>query len=219
MSLDSSRRTDRKNSRGGDSSSVFGFAVTDAWRERLNDDAVIAGVAAPDYRPRMQARHGQSAAAAQARSPRSKLSDFFHLWVNNIRLFYSWSDLDSLTPPLPSTMGNLQSDSKKKQKKKEAPPVPTSTSTTAEVEPEVIEDQKKDKQDQLPKVPERRDEPPKVPEKRDEPPKVPERRDETPIKISFERVHPMGYIKRQAPPPPMVVLSKVFGTAFFSQTN
>lgn len=196
---------------------MFAFAVADARRGRLNDDAVIAGVAAPDYRPRMQARHGQGAAAAQARSPRSKLSDFFHLWVNNIRLFYSWGNLESLPPQLPSTMGNLQSDGKKKQKKKEAPPVPTSTSTSADVEPEATEDQKKDKRDQPPKVPERRDEPAQVPERRDEPPKVPEKRDETPIKINFERVHPMGYVKRHAPPPPMVVLSKVFGTAFSSQ--
>lgn len=165
---------------------LFAFVAVDARREYLNNDAVIAGVAAPDYRPRMQARHGQGAAAAQARSPRSKLSDFFHLWVNNIRLLYSWSNLEDLPPQaLPSTMGNLQSDSKKKQKKKEAaPPVPTSTSTSTDVELETTEDQ-----------------PPKK-EKRDQPPKVPERRDEPrePTKISFEKVHTPG--KRQAPPPP-----------------
>jgi len=176
---------------------VFAFAAVNARRERLNNDAVIAGAAAPDYRPQMQARHGQGAAAAQARSPRSKLSDFFHLWVNNIRLFYSWGSLESLTPQLPSTMGNLQSDSKKKQKKKEAAPVPTSTST--DIEFETTEDQTKEKRDQPPKVSERRDEP------------------REPIKISFEKVHTPGHVKRQAPPPPMVVLSKVFGTAFFSQ--
>ncbi|XP_012522925.1 formin-2 isoform X2 [Monomorium pharaonis] len=134
----------------------------------------------------MQARHGQGAVAAQARSPRSKLSDLFHLWVNNIRLFYSWGDLEGLTPQaLPSTMGNLQSDSKKKQKKKDAaPPVPTSAST--DVEPETPEDQK-----------------PK--EKRDQPPKAPERRDEPrePTRISFEKVHTPG--KRQAPPPPPMI--------------
>lgn len=209
--LDSRRRADETNSRGGEQFLVFDFAVADARRNRLNGDAVIAGVAAPDYRPRMQARHGQGAAAAQARSPRSKLSDFFHLWVNNIRLFYSWGNLETLAPQLPGTMGNLQSDSKKKQKKKEAPPVPTSTSTVTDVEPpettvettvETTEDQKKDKQDQPPKVPERRDEP------------------REPIKISFERVHTLGYVKRQAPPPPpIVVLFKVFGTAFFSLRN
>jgi len=169
---------------------VFAFAAVNARRERLNNDAVIAGAAAPDYRPRMQARHGQGAAAAQARSARSKLSDFFHLWINNIRLFYSWDSLESLTPQLPSTMGNLQSDSKKKQKKKEAAPVPTSTST--DIELESTEDQTKEKRDQPPKVSERRDEP------------------REPIKISFEKVHTPGHV-------PMVVLSKVFGTAFFSQ--
>ncbi|XP_011879062.1 PREDICTED: formin-2-like [Vollenhovia emeryi] len=171
----------------------------DARRERLNGDAVIAVAAAPDYRPRMQARHGQGAAAAQARSPRSKLSDFFHVWVNNIRLFYSWGNLDGLTPQLPSTMGNLQSDGKKKQKKKDAPPVPTSTSTSTDIEPEITEDQRKDKRDQPPKVPERRDEP-------REPIKI---SFEKPIKISFEKVHTPGHVKRQAPPPPpMVVLPK-----------
>lgn len=176
---------------------MFVSAAVDARRERLNDDAVIAGAAAPDYRPRMQAHHGQGAAAAQARSPRSKLSDYFHLWVNNIRLFYSWGDLDGLTPQLPSTMGNLQSDGKKKQRKKDVAPVPT-TSTT-DIELETSEDQKKEKRDQPPKVPERRDEP------------------REPIKISFEKVHTPG--KRQAPPPPMVVLPKVFGTVFFSQNG
>jgi len=169
---------------------VFAFVAVDARRESLNDDAVIAGVATPDYRPQMQAHHGQGAAATQARSPRSKLSDFLHLWVNNIRLLYSWGNLESLTPQLPSTMGNLQSDSKKKQKKKDAaPPIPTSAST--DIEPETTEDQRKEKRDQPPAVPERRDEP------------------HEPIKISFEKMHTPGHVKRPAPPPPMVVLSKV----------
>lgn len=77
--------------------------------------------------------------------------------------------------------------------------MPMSTSTLTDVEPETTEDQKKDKRDQPPKVPERRDEP------------------REPIKISFEKVHTPGHVKRQAPPPPMVVLSKVFGTTFSSQ--
>lgn len=177
---------------------MFALVAADTRRERLNDDVVIAGAAGPDYRPGMQARHGQGAVAAQARSPRSKLSDFFHLWVNNIRLFYSWGNLDNLTPQLPSTMGNLQSDGKKKQKKKEVVPVPTSTSTSTDVEPEITEDQRKDKRDQPPKIPERRD----------------ELRES--IKISFDKVHTPGHVKRQAPPPPRVVLSKVF-SYFFSQ--
>lgn len=172
---------------------MFAFVAADTRRERLNDD-VIAGAAGPDYRPGMQTRHGQGAVAGQARSPRSKLSDFFHLWVNNIRLIYSWGNLDTLTPQLPSTMGNLQSDSKKKQKRKEAAPVPTSTSMSIDVEPEITEDQRRDKRDQPPKIPERRDEP------------------REPIKISFEKVHTPGHVKRHAPPPPRVVLSKVFGT-------
>lgn len=78
--------------------------------------------------------------------------------------------------------------------------MPTSTSTFTDIEPETTEDQKKDKRDQPPKVPERRDEPRES------------------IKISFEKVHTPGHVKRQAPPPPpIVVLSKVFGTAFSSQ--
>lgn len=137
----------------------------------------------------MHARHGQGAAAAQARSPRSKLSDFFHLWVNNIRLLY-WG-LDDLAPQLPEGMGNLQSDSKKKQKKRETAAVPASTSTG---ELETVEDQRKDKRDQPPKTPDGYDEP------------------REPIKISFEKVQTPGHTKRPAPQPPKIVLSQV---AFF----
>ncbi|KAL0113159.1 hypothetical protein PUN28_012381 [Cardiocondyla obscurior] len=157
--------------------------ISDARRERLNN--VIASAAAPDYRPRMQAHHGQGAAATQARSPRSKLSDLLHLWVNNIRLFYSCR-LEDLPSQLPGAMGNLQSDSKKKQKKREAPPVPASTS--ADVEPEPAESQRKDKREKAPKAPEKRDEP------------------QESIRISFEKVHTPGHVKRPAPPPPPIVV-------------
>ncbi|XP_050446207.1 formin-2-like isoform X3 [Cataglyphis hispanica] len=151
-----------------------------------DDDAVIADAAALDYRPRMHARRGQGAAAAQARSPRSKLSDFFHLWVNNIRLLY-WG-LDDLAPHLPEGMGNLQSDSKKKQKKRETAAVPASTSTGELLE--TVEDQRKDKRDQSPKTPDGYDEP------------------REPIKISFEKVQTPGHTKRPAPQPPKIVLSQ-----------
>lgn len=156
-----------------------------------NDDAEIAGAATLDYRPRMHARHGQGAAAGQARPPRSKLSDFLHLWVNNIRLFYTWNTVDDLTPPLPHTMGNLQSDSKKKQKKKDTTAATVTTSASLE-ELDTDEDQKENKRDQSPKV---------VHDVRDEP------REQ--IKISFEKVQTPGHTKRQAPQPPRIVLPKV----------
>lgn len=180
----------------------FAFAATSMRRECWgddddDDDAVIAGTAALDYRPRMHARHGQGAAAAQARSPRSKLSDFFHLWVNNIRLFY-WGNLDDLAPQLPDTMGNLQSDSKKKQKKRETAAVPASTSTG---ELESVEDQRKDKRDQPPKTPDGCDEP------------------REPIKISFDKVQTPGHTKRPAPQPPKILLSKVDGSIFFLRSS
>ncbi|XP_070158730.1 formin-2 isoform X5 [Polyergus mexicanus] len=150
-----------------------------------DDDAVIADAAALDYRPRMHACHGQGAAAAQARSPRSKLSDFFHLWVNNIRLLY-WS-LDDLAPRSLEGMGNLQSDGKKKQKRRETAAVPASISTG---ELETIEDQRKDKRDQPPKIPDGCDEPREA------------------IKISFEKVQTPGHTKRPAPQPPKIILSQ-----------
>lgn len=150
----------------------------------------------------MHARHhGQGAAAAQARLPRSKLSDFFHLWVNNIRLLYTWSNSDVHGPlQLPSgAMGNLQSDGKRKEKrKKEIAPLPPETSSVAvAAEPDaataVAEEPRKDnKRDQTPRAHDGRDVP----------------RD-TPIKIGFERMQTPGHAKRQAPQPPKVVLSKV----------
>lgn len=161
-----------------------------------DDDAVIADTAALDYRPRMHARHGQGAAAAQARSPRSKLSDFFHLWVNNIRLL--WGNFDDLAPQLPDAMGNLQSDSKKKQKKRETAAVPTSTFTG---ELETVEDQRKDKRDQPPKTLDECDEP------------------REPIKISFEKVQTPGHTKRPAPKPPKILLSKVDGSVFLLRSS
>ncbi|XP_029680918.1 formin-2-like isoform X2 [Formica exsecta] len=166
---------------------VYASKPTSTQRESQSDDddAVIADAATLDYRPRMHARHGQGAAAAQARSPRSKLSDFFHLWVNNIRLLY-WG-LDDLAPQSPEGMGNLQSDSKKKQKRREIAAVPTSTFTR---ELETVEDQRKDKRDQPPKTPDGCDEP------------------REPIKISFEKVQTPGHTKRPAPQPPKIVLSQ-----------
>lgn len=184
---------------------MFAFAATSTQRDYDgdgdgDDDAVIVDTAALDYRPRMHACHGQGAAAAQARPPRSKLSDFFYLWVNNIRLLYR-GNLDDLAPHLPpETMGNLQSDNKKKQKKREpAPPVPTGTSTSpGELETSSVEDQRKDKQ---------RDQPPKTPDGCDESP--PNRIE--PIRIGFEKVQTPGHTKRQAPQPPKIVLPKVDG--------
>lgn len=172
---------------------VFAFAA--ATDRRLDVGAEIASTAALlDYRPRMHARHGQGAAAAQARPSRSKLSDYFHLWVNNIRLFYSWRNLNNLGPSqLPSdTMGNLQSDSKKKQKKKETAGLPTPTSTGESPFDAAVEDQgQNNKKDQAPKVTDGRD------GSRDT------------IKISFEKVQPPGHAKRQAPQPPKIVLLQV----------
>ncbi|RLU24523.1 hypothetical protein DMN91_002612 [Ooceraea biroi] len=135
----------------------------------------------------MHARHGQGAAAAQARPPRSKLSDFLHVWVNNIRLFYTWSNVDSLGQQSSATMGNLQSDGKKKQRKKETPASPATTSTN---ELDTLEDQRKDQKQDQPVT------------------KVHDGRDDVrePIKISFEKMP--GYAKRQAPQPPKILLAK-----------
>jgi len=158
-----------------------------------DDLAEIASAAALDYRPRMHARHGQGAAAAQARSPRSKLSDFLHVWVNNIRLFYTWSNVDNLGPPqLPVTgMGNLQSDSKKKQRKKENVVLPASSSVD---EPDTLEDRKKDQKP------------------RDQPAKDGHDDIRESIKISFEKMP--GHAKRQAPQPPRILLTKVLSLTF-----
>jgi hypothetical protein len=163
-----------------------------------DDLAEIASAAALDYRPRMHARHGQGAAAAQARPPRSKLSDFLHVWVNNIRLFYTWSNVDNLGPPqLPVTgMGNLQSDSKKKQRKKENALLPASTSVD---EPDTFEDRKKDQKP------------------RDQPANVHDGHDDIreSIKISFEKMP--GHAKRQAPQPPKILLTKVLSLFSYVQ--
>lgn len=168
-------------------------AFAAATDQRSDVGAEIAGTAARlDYRPRMHARHGQGAAAAQARPPRSKLSDLLHVWVNNIRLLYSWSNLNNLGPSQlpPGAMGNLQSDGKKKQKRKETAALPASTST-GELDA-AVEDQSKDnKRDQAPRAADGRD------GSRDT------------IKISFEKVQPPGHAKRQAPQPPKIVLSQV----------
>lgn len=173
------------------------FAAATDRRLDVGADEIAGTAALLDYRPRMHARHGQGAAAAQARPPRSKLSDFFHVWVNNIRLLYSWGGLNNLGPPqLPTgTMGNLQSDGKKKQKKKEALPASTSTGELDGT----LEDQRKDnKRDQAAKVASGRD------GSRDM------------IEISFEKVQPPGYAKRQAPQPPKIVLSQVRSIISFS---
>lgn len=137
----------------------------------------------------MHARHGQGAAAAQARPPRSKLSDFLYVWVNNIRLFYTWSNVDNVSSQLPITMGNLQSDGKKKLRKKESAVLSSGTTSTAELD--TLDDQKKVQ---------KRDQPVKVHDGRDDPIREP-------IKISFEKMP--GHAKRQAPQPPKILLAKV----------
>lgn len=153
---------------------VLAFAAISTRQPR----AKIASTAVLDYRPQMHARHGQGAAAAQATPPRSKLSDLLHLWVNNFRLLYSWSALDN-TPQLSSTMGNLHSDSKKKQKKKDSAAV---TASSEDLDT-LVEDQKKDKGDQLPKIPDSRNE-------------------SEVTRINFGKMQLPGHAKRQAPQPP-----------------
>lgn len=169
-----------------------------------NSDAEIAGAATLDYRPRMHARHGQGAVAGQARPPRSKLSDFLHLWVSNIRFFYTWNNVnDHLTPQLSSTMGNLQSDGKKKQKKKDTTATAaTTTATSASTEElDTDEDQKEREQKETEQKEQKRDQLPRVLDVRSEP------REQ--IRISFEKVQTPGHTKRQAPQPPKIVLPKV----------